>query len=212
MKVITMRCFGVADKAEAEVHLEVDGVSVIWRVVESGWGLRHPVWVGSDPDPTFVEVCGISEAGAKICRRVGGSAEMWDILATSIAASRMDRREVARELRASYDRGWADASASANKSFAQRSRKLRRGPWFVYLAHRPGALKIGFSANVNARIRALSTASDYPITLLAKRRHRTEELARAAELEAHRAFQEHRLAGEWFSDTPEIRRYFGINE
>lgn len=71
--------------------------------------------------------------------------------------------------------------------------------YFVANAERQ-AIKIGFSDNPWARFRALKTASPDRLTLLC-----VIEGDQGAEHRMHRDWADHRLSGEWFRDTPELR-------
>lgn len=64
-----------------------------------------------------------------------------------------------------------------------------------------GPIKIGFSNDPLARLRALQTASPYPLKLLATTRGGPKK-----EAEYHTRFAEHRMSGEWFSPHPSILR------
>jgi hypothetical protein len=87
-------------------------------------------------------------------------------------------------------------------------------PGFIYLASHPaGFLKIGFTVNLEARIKAHSSGVDSPLYIP------RAEIALASachgnyqdEQELHRRFATHRYGtkrSEWYADCAEIRKHF----
>lgn len=79
---------------------------------------------------------------------------------------------------------------------------------YVYLiATKPGEhceapVKIGVSANPEARLANLQTACPYELTLMAKLSFPSRELAQSFEGCFHRMERSHRLRGEWFDIPP----------
>lgn len=67
---------------------------------------------------------------------------------------------------------------------------------YIYVIKCGNELKIGYSVNPEARVKAIQTSRAEPVTLEWKR-----ERADAAQLEKylHRMFSKHRLGGEWFN-------------
>ena len=65
-----------------------------------------------------------------------------------------------------------------------------------------GPIKIGFSSDPAARLRALQVSSAVPLRLLA-----TMTGGRREEYELHDRFQRHRLEGEWFEPAAPILEY-----
>jgi hypothetical protein len=82
-----------------------------------------------------------------------------------------------------------------SRELSQRCGVRESRPGFVYFvqAGQDGPIKIGFAANVGARLSELQTASPEPLTVLA-----TIEGTLQTEAEVHRYFQAYRLRGEWF--------------
>lgn len=77
-----------------------------------------------------------------------------------------------------------------------RTRASTAGPEsVVYFVQRGegGPVKIGTTRDVDSRLSALQTASSEPLILLG-----TMSGSRALEADLHRAFEPHRLHGEWF--------------
>lgn len=70
----------------------------------------------------------------------------------------------------------------------------------VYFLASAGRIKIGHTVDIEQRIRTLSVASADPLTLLA-----TVRAPRRTEAALHSYLSEHRIAGEWFRDCPEVR-------
>lgn len=66
---------------------------------------------------------------------------------------------------------------------------------FVYFVSAPGqGIKIGFTTNLNSRMKSLQTASPHKLELVG----RLENVAQEEETRAHEAFYQYRLEGEWF--------------
>jgi hypothetical protein len=104
--------------------------------------------------------------------------------------------------------GWArqhgvDVDAVPRPDMKPRRKSPKRKPppkppVFVYYARRSdGAIKIGMSMNINARMASLRTVA--PVELLA-----SHDGGREAERKMHKRFAAHRLDGEWFSPAPEL--------
>lgn len=87
----------------------------------------------------------------------------------------------------------------------------------TYLAFNPVTelLKIGFSSDLQQRIKQLSTICKAPIEILAYRKAPGRSLARRRgeardyEKDMHRIFAAHRVAGEWFRPDASIYEWFG---
>lgn len=71
----------------------------------------------------------------------------------------------------------------------------------VYFAEADGFVKIGYSTNVEARLRSLSTGAPFPVRLIG-----SHPGTQADEAALHRKFRDHRVSGEWFRASDEIRR------
>lgn len=69
----------------------------------------------------------------------------------------------------------------------------RRGMVYFIQAYENGAIKIGYTTNLDRRLAALQTATGRPLTLLGTRTGSTQD-----ERALHRKFAEARLDGEWF--------------
>lgn len=79
-------------------------------------------------------------------------------------------------------------------------KRTRRKPERIYfIAGRGGAIKIGYSRDPKARMRAHQTSHPEPLRLIA-----TVHGGRDLEAEYHRRFAEHRVNGEWFKPAPEL--------
>ena len=79
---------------------------------------------------------------------------------------------------------------------------LRPTPTFstiYFIGPEGGPIKIGYTANLTARLRSLRLANALPISLLA-----SVEGPTRLEREYHRRFAAHRLHGEWFAPHPDI--------
>ncbi|MBK6906294.1 MAG: GIY-YIG nuclease family protein [Rhodocyclaceae bacterium] len=72
----------------------------------------------------------------------------------------------------------------------------------VYLMRANGIYKIGVGVNVEARRKALSTASGYAVEIVRAWPTESSEEARRLELMLHNYFRVKRLNGEWFELTP----------
>lgn len=70
----------------------------------------------------------------------------------------------------------------------------------VYFVECAGRIKIGFSNDVAARLRQLSTGAPGKLNLIA-----TIEGPHRLERAIHRHLKAHRVKGEWFEDRPEVR-------
>jgi hypothetical protein len=70
---------------------------------------------------------------------------------------------------------------------------------YAIMNHDAGAVKIGFSANPEARLKTLQTGSPHPLELLGK-----WPGGESDEAAVHDALAPHRLEGEWFQDSPEV--------
>lgn len=78
---------------------------------------------------------------------------------------------------------------------------MKTKPSFVYVVQQneTGPVKVGCTINLHSRINLLTTASAYPIRVLA-----IERGGRNTERKIHEAISEYRLQGEWFKCTPEV--------
>lgn len=65
-------------------------------------------------------------------------------------------------------------------------------------------VKVGFTNNVERRLRDLQTGNPDPIVLIAKIRS-SSEAYRALERDLHTRLKNHRVRGEWFDSYPEVR-------
>lgn len=73
-------------------------------------------------------------------------------------------------------------------------------PGKVYFVECAGRVKIGFSTDVNARLRQLSTGSALTFNFIS-----AVDGSKSFERAIHKALAEHRSHGEWFHDTPQVR-------
>jgi len=80
----------------------------------------------------------------------------------------------------------------------------------IYLMHRAGKLKIGVTDHPAGRARSLSSACGERVEVLCAYLVGDRGEAMRMEASVHRLFDEHRLLGEWFTDGPEIRAWFGL--
>ena len=80
-----------------------------------------------------------------------------------------------------------------------------RSPAFVYVIQARGQnhVKVGISADPNARLRNLQTASPYPLTLSYAAAVKSND-ASAIEADAKYRLGHYQLEGEWFSVSPEM--------
>lgn len=72
----------------------------------------------------------------------------------------------------------------------------------IYIIYSAGHVKIGVSSNVTRRSHSFRTASPVPVVLLAK-----IEGSNELEVTVHRRFADHRITGEWFKLSPEVREF-----
>lgn len=70
----------------------------------------------------------------------------------------------------------------------------------IYFLECAGRIKIGFSLDVEGRIRELSTGAPQPLVLIG-----SIEGTRSLEAQIHRHLVVHRASGEWFVDCHEVR-------
>lgn len=86
-----------------------------------------------------------------------------------------------------------------------RERRCNEVGWVYLIAAKDtGTLKIGFSLKTpDSRLRTLQTANPHELRLLSLVRG-----SRRDEQRFHEQFAHHRVRGEWFEDTAEIREYF----
>lgn len=73
------------------------------------------------------------------------------------------------------------------------------GESYVYLVTSNGKVKIGFSTDVNSRIRCFNTAHARPCKLIA-----VAPGGRQLEKDLHKQFAAYRLNGEWFSHKEDV--------
>jgi hypothetical protein len=73
---------------------------------------------------------------------------------------------------------------------------------FVYFVECDDFIKIGYTESVEDRVRALATATPYPLTVLA-----TINGSQNTESCLHSRFADARHKGEWFRKTPELLDY-----
>lgn len=75
---------------------------------------------------------------------------------------------------------------------------------WVYFIHDPSTsrIKIGFSADVEKRLRSLQTGSSSTLSILGKMRGTDED-----ERSLHQRFGAHRVGGEWFHAAPELTAF-----
>lgn len=78
-----------------------------------------------------------------------------------------------------------------------------RAGW-VYFLHDPSTqrIKIGFSSNVEKRVRGLQTGSSSTLAILGKMKGTAED-----ERSLHQRFGAHRVSGEWFHAAPELTAF-----
>lgn len=93
---------------------------------------------------------------------------------------------------------WMEARPRDNPPNPQPSRPV---VYFIQLGE-GGPIKIGFTTNLDKRIKALQTASPDNLILLA-----AVEGSERTERGLHARFGEHRQRGEWFAPAPEILEY-----
>jgi hypothetical protein len=97
-------------------------------------------------------------------------------------------------------------AACEMKDIPTKETRVPRSGW-VYFLHDPSTsrIKIGFSANVEKRMRSLQTGSSSALVLLGKMVGTDED-----ERSLHQRFQAHRVGGEWFHAVDELVAF--INE
>jgi hypothetical protein len=80
---------------------------------------------------------------------------------------------------------------------------MQSRPGFVYVlaARRVNAVKIGFTADVDRRVKTLRAMSPAPLVIVA-----VVEGSRGDEAILHRRFAPYRLHDEWYRLTPECRQ------
>lgn len=79
-------------------------------------------------------------------------------------------------------------------------KRITTYPGYVYFAGTPGLVKIGVTADLTRRLRALSASSPVPLALLGACRWPWLWMAHVHEAELHLRWSARRLHGEWFSD------------
>jgi hypothetical protein len=80
---------------------------------------------------------------------------------------------------------------------------VRRGDdTVIYAIYSGGHIKIGLSSNAQNRALGFETATPMPVALLA-----TVRGGYVAELKAHKALAPHRIRGEWFRLSSEVRAF-----
>jgi predicted GIY-YIG superfamily endonuclease len=79
---------------------------------------------------------------------------------------------------------------------------------FVYVLKAGPFVKIGYSKDIQSRITALKTGSQYPVTLAYSRSYDNRAAAMAAEKMLHKVWAEHRYNGEWFIASRKMDFYF----
>ncbi len=83
--------------------------------------------------------------------------------------------------------------------------RLRQARVYFLLNRHSNLLKIGFSQDVERRVKDLQFASGQDLVLL-----RTEPGARSEEKSLHIRFQHLRVKGEWFSYDGELKAYLEV--
>lgn len=195
---------------------EVNEQVVTWKARSQGRMYRHVIWLGYDDEggePELAHSCGFERMSELLRGRFGGEECWWDFLATVLRDAQLDRLHLRRWRDEAYDEGWRNASRAMHRAISKREERAeRRRGCFLYLMSGLGRLKIGYSHDPRKRARSLGSSFMPPseVVVLAKRRFGSESTARTAEREAHEHFAAHRLHGEWFTDVPEIRAWFGV--
>jgi hypothetical protein len=92
------------------------------------------------------------------------------------------------------------SAACVLKDMPVKEARAPKSGW-VYFIHDPATsrIKIGFSANVEKRLRTLQTGSSSTLAILGKTRGTD-----ADERAFHQRFAAHRVGGEWFHASPEL--------
>lgn len=75
----------------------------------------------------------------------------------------------------------------------------------VYFIQGGNAIKIGFSADLDGRIRSLNVGSPVVLTLIG-----SVEAGVSFERALHHKLKQYRIKGEWFSDVPEVRTIIDV--
>lgn len=103
-----------------------------------------------------------------------------------------------------YDRnkiaGWARQNRLAIDAYAERTTRPKRAG-VVYFIAANGMVKIGFTQNIDERMKAIQATSPTQIELIG-----TLPGSLRLEREIHERFKHARAHGEWFQATPEILR------
>jgi hypothetical protein len=74
--------------------------------------------------------------------------------------------------------------------------------WVYFISDGVGHVKIGYSVDVQTRLREIQAHNAFPLTVLAVLKGGSE-----VERALHERFAEHRVRGEWFRLAPEIIEY-----
>lgn len=83
--------------------------------------------------------------------------------------------------------------------------RARLRPTFIYFVEQCGFIKIGFSDNWAKRISSIQNATPFRV-----RRLIVIKSIVGHEAELHEKFAHHHVRGEWFTDTPEIRKVIDL--
>lgn len=85
---------------------------------------------------------------------------------------------------------------------------MRSRPSFVYLIRAGDFCKIGKANDINSRLRQISTASPFPVSVAMVTKCSSEDLAFSVEKDLHREYSHRRQNGEWFLHHHDIELHF----
>jgi hypothetical protein len=196
---------------EADVTLDAGGRRVRWKVAGEGSNMRNVVWLDDEAEPSLRLVCGCRRMAEQLRTLLGGEPWAWELVGDLLTVTRIRVAEVREALTSARATAYDDACRQAAVAYGRRKSHEERRPraaW-VYLFAAHGRVKIGHSVNPVTRARNLSTTEE--VTVLARKRFRSRQDARAAEVELHQRFAQHRIRGEWFEDCELIREAFGVS-
>lgn len=208
IRVRSTTCHTRGDYIELALETDGDRALAVWRIspTDRPGVYQHVLYRRGEE---LASALNIDDATLYFGLKLGENPATWealDILRWALQSAIDTRWSLPqRLLQEEYERGYEDGFRAQLDAHKQRR---AAAPTFVYLAERPGRLKIGVAADPVQRAASLSTTSGETVSVVATRRYPDRAAARKAERQAHERFAAHRTLGEWFEDVPEIRAYF----
>jgi len=92
-------------------------------------------------------------------------------------------------------------------NMSKTAKKLNNdGPTFVYLIGNENIVKMGKADNPEQRLKTIQTGNPYPLKILDTIECEHQEEGFRLERLLHKKCKEHRLKGEWFTNTEELQQ------